>query len=68
MIYQLLLSTDKSAAEKYLSSAYKLIEDTLRECGTPKATLKGGKADFGEGGWETLLQVGIMKDVEMTLT
>ncbi len=57
MLYQLLHPTDKTAAEHYLKSANKLIEDTLRECGTPAARLSGGMVDFGEDGWETILAV-----------
>lgn len=57
MLYHLLLPTDRPAAEYYLSAAFKLIEDTLRECGTPAASLSGGKVDFGKDGWETLLMV-----------
>jgi len=57
MLYQLLLPTDKDAAEEYLRRGFKLVEDTLRECGTPKATVEGGRVDWGEGGWETLLKV-----------
>ncbi|ORY20478.1 Six-hairpin glycosidase-like protein [Naematelia encephala] len=57
MLYQLLLPSDKSAAEEYLVRANKLVEDILRECGTPAATLdKDGKVNWGEGSWETLLQ------------
>lgn len=59
MLYQLLLPTDKAAAGKYLAAGNKLIEDTLRECGTPDAKLSDGKVDFGKDGWETLLQVRI---------
>ncbi|WRT63807.1 uncharacterized protein IL334_000732 [Kwoniella shivajii] len=55
-IYKLLLPTDNVAANGYLKRAIQLVQDTLRECLTPKATLKeDGEVDFGEGGWETLL-------------
>ena len=57
MLYQLLLPKDKAAAEHYLAAGYKLIEDTLRECGTPAATLSQGKVDWGKDGWETILAV-----------
>jgi len=58
ILYQLLLHTDKIAAEHYLTAGFKLIEDILRECGTPVATLSGGKVDWGKNGWETILAVG----------
>lgn len=57
MIYQLLLPTDNLAAEKYLARANKLIEDVIRECLTPAARLADGKVIWGEGDWETILQV-----------
>jgi hypothetical protein len=57
MLYQLLLPTDPQAAEMYLSKGFKLVEDVMRECGTGRATLQGGKVNWGEGGWETLLKV-----------
>ena len=57
MLYQLLLPTEPKAAEEYLARAEKLIKDVIRECGTPAATLRNGKVNFGEGGWETILQV-----------
>lgn len=57
MLYQLLLPTDSQAAEMYLSKGFKLVEDVMRECGTDRATLNGGKVNWGEGGWETLLKV-----------
>ncbi|RSH81438.1 hypothetical protein EHS25_006794 [Saitozyma podzolica] len=56
MLYQLLLPTDPQAAEMYLSKGFKLVEDVMRECGTGRATLQGGKVNWGEGGWETLLK------------
>jgi hypothetical protein len=57
MLYQLLLSTDREAAEQYLTRGFKLIEDTLRECWASDATLKNGKVDFGKDGWEPILAV-----------
>jgi hypothetical protein len=57
MLYQLLLSKDKEAAEAYLVRGFKLIEDTLRECWASDATLKDGKVDFGKDGWEPILAV-----------
>ena len=57
MLHQLLLPTDKVAAEHYLSAGFKLIEDTLRECATPGASLIDGKVDWGKDGWETILAV-----------
>lgn len=58
MLYQLLRDSDPSAAEEYLAKGAKLMQDTIRECYTPKASLdQGGKVDFGQGGWETILQV-----------
>ena len=57
MLYQLLLETDKAAAERYLAAGFKLIDHILRECGTPAATLSGGKVDWGKDEWETLLMV-----------
>jgi hypothetical protein len=62
MLYLLLLPTESVAAKYYLSRAFKLIEDTLRECSTPAATLKNGKVDFGSGGWETILKVSKSSD------
>jgi hypothetical protein len=35
----------------------KLIKDVIRECGTPAATLKDGKVNWGAGDWEPILQV-----------
>lgn len=60
MLYQLLLPTEPAAAEEYLARGYKLIEDTIRECATPKATLSNGKVNWGEGDWEPILQVGFV--------
>ena len=58
MLYQLLLPTDTTIADYYLKAGFKLIQDTLRECGTPKASLDGdGKVDWGKDGWETILEV-----------
>lgn len=54
-LVRLLAKSDPSSAEKYLSSALKLIEDVLRECAAPGATLKDGRVDFGQDGWETIL-------------
>ncbi|WWC66801.1 uncharacterized protein I206_100707 [Kwoniella pini CBS 10737] len=55
-LYKLLQPTDKTAAEGYLNRAVKLIQDTIRECLTPQASLKAnGETDFGKDGWETLL-------------
>lgn len=59
MLYQLLLPTEPAAAEKYLARGTKLIKDVIRECGTPAATLEGGKVNWGEGGWEPILQVSL---------
>ncbi|WVQ93573.1 hypothetical protein IAU59_000648 [Kwoniella sp. CBS 9459] len=56
MLYRLLLPVDKAAAEGYLNRSIKLVQDTLRECLTPAASLKeDGTVDFGRDGWETLL-------------
>jgi hypothetical protein len=52
---RLLSKSDPASAEKYLARAFKLIEDTLRECAAPAAKLEGGSVDFGDGGWETIL-------------
>jgi hypothetical protein len=59
MLYRLLLPDNPSAAEEYLRRGNKLVEDTLRVCGTSRATISdtGNKVDWGEGGWETLLKV-----------
>lgn len=57
MIYQLYLSTQPDLAEKYLTRANKLVNDIIRECLTPQASLHSGKVEWGEGGWETILQV-----------
>ena len=59
MLYQLLKSQDPKAAEEYLARANKLVEDILRECLSPAATLTDGKVDWGKDGWETLLMVSI---------
>jgi hypothetical protein len=59
MLHALLLPIDKSAAEEYLSKAFKLVGDTLGECASPRATLRGTNVNWGEGGWETLLMVSI---------
>lgn len=60
MLYELLARTDPLGADKYLSRGFKLVNDTLRECRTPRAELNEGKVNFGEGGWETILQVGLL--------
>lgn len=60
MLYQLLVSTEPDAAKEYLARSVKLIQDVVRECGTPKATLDGGKVNWGEGDWETILQVSLV--------
>jgi hypothetical protein len=57
MLYQLLLPTEPEAAEEYLARSVKLIKDVIRECGTPAATLKDGKVNWGAGDWEPILQV-----------
>jgi hypothetical protein len=57
MLYQLLLPSDKAAAEQYLTRAFKLIQDTVRECWASDATLKNGQVDFGKDGWEPILAV-----------
>jgi len=57
MIYQLYLKKQPELAEKYLSRANKLVEDVMRECLTPSASLRSGVVDWGNGGWETILQV-----------
>lgn len=65
MLYQLLRDAEgtRTAAEEYLARAVKLIQDTLRECLTPPASLgEDGTVDFGEGGWECILQVRRMAD------
>jgi len=54
-ISRLLTKSDPKAAEYYLARAFKLIEDTLRECAAPAAKLDEGSVDFGKGGWETIL-------------
>lgn len=56
MLSVILQPTDPKAADYYLGRAFKLVEDILRECGTPAATLGAdGAVSWGEGGWETLL-------------
>lgn len=57
MIYQLLQPVDPAAAEEYLFRGNKLIADVLRECLAPEARVKGGRVDWGEGGWEPILMV-----------
>lgn len=59
MLYQLLLPSDPKAADEYLRRAFKLVEDTLRECWASDASLKDGRVDFGKDGWETILSVSI---------
>lgn len=60
-LYRLLLPTDKAAAEGYLTRAIQLVQDVVRECLTPPASLKeNGEVDFGKDGWETILQVSIL--------
>ncbi|KAL1413228.1 hypothetical protein Q8F55_000981 [Vanrija albida] len=56
MLYELLLPSDPAAAEYYLSAGFKLIDDTVRECASPAASLKNGAVSWGEGAWETILQ------------
>lgn len=57
MLYQLLLPTDRAAAEEYLTRGFKLVQDTLRECWASDASVTDGKVDFGKDGWETILMV-----------
>jgi hypothetical protein len=57
MLYQLLHKSDPKAAEYYLSRGNKLVADTLRECGSPKASVGPAGVDFGKDGWETILMV-----------
>ena len=57
MLSLMLSPTDPDSAATYLQRAGKLIDDIVRECGTPKATVEAGKVDWGAGGWETILQV-----------
>lgn len=40
-----------------MERAFQLVRDVLRECKTGEASLKDGKVDFGEGEWETILEV-----------
>ena len=57
MLAVLLQPTDPRAADYYLGRAFKLVEDVLRECGAPQATLgSDGKVNWGEDGWETILK------------
>lgn len=57
ILFQILRPTDPTAAEAYLERAFQLVRDVLRECKTGEASLKDGKVDFGEGEWETILEV-----------
>lgn len=53
---RILLPVDQQAAGTYLTRAFKLVSDTLRECAAPPASLREGHVEFGEGGWETILK------------
>lgn len=57
MLYRLLRPTDPRTAEQYLTNSFKLVDDLMRECRTGKATLEGDKVIWGEGAWETILEV-----------
>lgn len=56
MLYTLLRDTEPDAAGYYLARAFRLVSDVLRECKTPRASIVDGVVDFGEEGWETILQ------------
>lgn len=56
MLSTLLSPSDPSAGDYYLGRACKLIDDTLRECSAPRATIgDNGDVNWGEGGWESVL-------------
>lgn len=63
MLYRLLRPTDPRAAEQYLTKSFKLVDDLMRECRTGKATLEGERVVWGEGGWETILEVSCAKSL-----
>lgn len=56
MLYKLLATSDPFAAEQYLAASFKLLDDVVRECATPPASVKGGQVDWGNDGWETILK------------
>ncbi|WOO79141.1 Unsaturated glucuronyl hydrolase [Vanrija pseudolonga] len=56
MLYTLLKDSEPDAAGYYLARGFRLIADVLRECKTPAANIVDGVVDFGEDGWETILQ------------
>lgn len=56
MLYRLLLPSDPRGAQYYLERGFSLISDILRECKTGIASVKDGDVNWGEGGWETILQ------------
>jgi len=57
MLYRAHRLSDRTKAEQYLSTSKRLMADIIKECCTPEATLEDGQVDFGDGGWETILQV-----------
>ena len=59
MLYRAHRLSDRTKAEQYLSTSKRLMADIIRECYTPEATLRDGHVDFGDGGWETILQVSL---------
>lgn len=57
MLYGLLVKSDRQAAEHYLAASFRLLDDITRVSASPAAKVdKDGKVDWGEGGWETILQ------------
>lgn len=61
MLYRLLRPTNPLVAEQYLIKSFKLVDDLMRECRTGKATLQGDRVVWGEGGWETILEVSCVR-------
>lgn len=56
MIYTLLKDTRPGAGDMYLGAAFRLVDDILRECAAPGASLDStGVVDWGKDGWETIL-------------
>jgi hypothetical protein len=57
MLFLLLRKDQPAKAAKYLGASAKLMNDILRECDTPAATVdKEGAVNWGEGNWEPILK------------